>query len=86
MTDRELQHQKIYLEMYRKGQESARFEREEEVSDNKMLKCDSVVKGFVIVKTSRLIRCRTCFRKVRCRRPVFRPSVFPSTINVDPSI
>lgn len=31
MDDREKQHQKIYLEMYRKGQDSARFEREEEV-------------------------------------------------------
>ena len=33
MTDREHQHQRLYLEMYRKGQESARFEREEEVSE-----------------------------------------------------
>ncbi|XP_053382701.1 uncharacterized protein LOC128549622 [Mercenaria mercenaria] len=31
MDDREKQHQKIYLEMYRKGQDSARFEREEEL-------------------------------------------------------
>ena len=34
MTDREHQHQRLYLEMYRKGQESARFEREEEVSES----------------------------------------------------
>lgn len=31
LTDKEAEHQKLYLEMYRKGQESARFEREEEV-------------------------------------------------------
>ena len=32
MDDREKEHQKIYLEMYKRGQDSARFEREEEVS------------------------------------------------------
>lgn len=31
LDDREKEHQKIYLEMYRKGQDSARFEREEEL-------------------------------------------------------
>ena len=33
-----------------------------------------------------ILFCRTCFSMVRYRRPVFRPSVFLSTIYVDPSI
>ena len=53
-----------------------------------------IVSTLILVKIENICFCRTCFSKVRYRHPVFcpmvrmsvSPSVFPSSIEVNPSI